>query len=56
MARFIKGKRFGDQDDISKALAEERWDKGVLLVTRLPSRATWIIRVDQECFLSKKVI
>ncbi|NJO18302.1 MAG: transposase [Thioploca sp.] len=35
MAKFIKGKRFGDQGDISKALAEEWWDKGVPLVTRL---------------------
>ncbi len=35
MAKFIKGKRFGDQGDISKTLAEERCDKGVPLVKRL---------------------
>ena len=35
MAQFIKGKLFGDKGYISKALAEELWDKGVQLVTRV---------------------
>ena len=35
MAKFIKGKLFGDKGYISKALAEELWDKGVQLVTRV---------------------
>ena len=35
MAKFIKGKLFGDKGYISKVLAEELWDKGVQLVTRL---------------------
>lgn len=29
MAKFIKGKLFGDKGYISKILAEELWDKGV---------------------------
>ena len=35
IAQFVKGKLFGDKGSISKALAEELWDKGVQLVTRL---------------------
>ena len=35
MAKFIKGKLFGDKGYISKVLAEELWDKGVQLVTRV---------------------
>jgi IS5 family transposase len=35
LAKFIKGKLFGDKGYISKALAEELWDQGVQLITRL---------------------
>ena len=35
MAKFIKGKLFGDKGYISKALAEELWDKGVQWVTKI---------------------
>lgn len=35
MAKCIKGKLFGDKGYISKTLAEELWDQGVQLVTKL---------------------
>ena len=34
IAKFIKGKVFGDKGYISKALAQALWNKGVQLVTK----------------------
>lgn len=54
MAKFIKGKLFGDKGYISKALAEELWDKGVQLVTRVRRNMKPVVLDDFDNLLLRK--
>ncbi|NJO15316.1 MAG: IS982 family transposase [Thioploca sp.] len=54
MAKFIKGKLFGDKGYISKVLAEELWDKGVQLVTRVRRHMKPVVRDDFDNLLLRK--
>ena len=54
MAKFIKGKLFGDKGYISKALAEELGDKGVQLVTRVRRNMKPVVRDDFDNLLLRK--
>ncbi len=54
MAKFIKGKLFGDKGYISKALAEELWDKGVQLITKLRRNMKPVVLDDFDKILLPK--
>ena len=54
MAKFIKGKLFGDKGYISKALAEELWDKGVQLFTRVRRNMKPVVLDDFDNVLLRK--
>lgn len=54
MAKFIKGKLFGDKGYISKALAEELWDQGVQLITRLRRNMKPVVLSDFDNLLLRK--
>lgn len=54
MAKFIKGKLFGDKGYISKTLAEELWDKGVQLVTRVRRNMKPVVLDDFDNLLLRK--
>ena len=54
MAKFIKGKLFGDKGYISKALAEELWDKGVQLITKLRRNMKPVVLDDLDKILLRK--
>ena len=54
MAKFIKGKLFGDKGYISKALAEELWDQGVQLVTKLRRNMKPVVLDDFDKMLLRK--
>jgi len=54
MAKFIKGKLFGDKGYISKALAEELWDQGVQWVTRLRRHMKPVVLDDFDKLLLRK--
>ena len=54
MAKFIKGKLFGDKGYISKALAKELWDKGVQLVTRLRRNMKPVVLENFDKILLRK--
>ena len=54
MAKFIKGKLFGDKGYISKALAEELWDQGVQLVTKLRRNIKPVVLDDFDKMLLRK--
>jgi transposase len=54
MAKFIKGKLFGDKGYIFKALAEELWDQGVQLVTRLRRNMKPVVLDDFDKLLLRK--
>jgi transposase len=54
MAKFIKGKLFGDKGYISKALAAELWDQGVQLVTRVRRNMKPVVLDDFDNLLLRK--
>lgn len=54
MAKFIKGKLFGDKGYISKVLAEELWDKGVQLITKLRRNMKPVVLDDLDKILLRK--
>ena len=54
MAKYIKGKLFGDKGYISKALQESLWDKGIQLITKLRRNMKKVALEDFDKILLRK--
>jgi len=54
MAKYIKGKLFGDKGYLSKALKAELWDKGIQLITKVRRNMKAVILEDFDKILLRK--
>lgn len=54
MAKYIKGKLFGDKGYISKALQESLWEQGIQLITKLRRNMKKVVLEDFDRILLRK--
>ena len=54
MAKYLKGKLFGDKGYISKLLQEQLWDKGIQLITKLRRNMKKLLLEDIDKILLRK--